>query len=79
MSSPVIFAHKVIHQIAKQCVPSASSMTLDDYLALRIAFRSLGGQWQALAQGDIQHMKLLKDVVKEWGKQHAEKKTTGLI
>lgn len=75
MAGPVIFAHKIIQQVAKQC--GVAGLTEDDYLTIRVMFRSQGGNWQELAQGDIHHMKLLKDIVKAWVKNTPKSK--GLV
>jgi hypothetical protein len=36
-------------------------------MVMRIAFRKVGGSWEALFAGDQQQMNLLKFVVGSWG------------
>ena len=49
-----------------------------DYSLIRVMFHSQGGTWQGIMRGNIDHVVLLEDVVKAWGKAEGRIKRTDL-
>ncbi len=45
----------------------------EDYTALRVVFRKMGGSWAMIADGDITNARLLARIVKKWGKMPGRK------
>lgn len=71
---PKVFANKVISQMIKHMVSEDTVVEPRDYLALRSVFKTCGGSWEKLVDGDQIHIELLKKVVSEWGKMPGRKK-----
>lgn len=70
--TPVLFANKVIRQLVDQFVDGDVAVLPDDYTKLRVAFRKLGGSWEAVVLGDIEETRRLLTIVKKWGKARKE-------
>ncbi len=59
----------VVHMLAEDMV-----IELDDYMAIRTAFRTCGGSWGEISLGNIVHLELLKKIVTAWGNMPGRKK-----
>jgi len=70
---PLVFANDVIRQTANHVVDDKVLILPQDYTALRVVFRKLGGSWASLADGDINQARLLAEIVKKWGKMPGRK------
>lgn len=66
---PKQFANNVLKQVCSHMLADDIVVKLDDYIAMRVAFRNLGGMWQEIADGNIVHLELLKKVVTVWGNE----------
>jgi hypothetical protein len=73
---PHHFANNVLKQMIEHSFGDDLLVTYEDYMALRVAFRSLGGLWTEIGDGNIVHLKLLGEVVTAWG-QMPDRKHTG--
>lgn len=65
---PLIFANKVIRQIADHLLGSDVILSPKDFSVLRVVYRRLGGTWEKLIGGDLKSLKILEDVIIRWGK-----------
>lgn len=65
---PLLFANKVISQMVAHLFGGELVIWPDDFIAMRVAFRRLGGLWDQVADGNIVHLQLLSKVVTGWGK-----------
>lgn len=63
---PKIFANHVIRQMVSHLLGEQTVVDKDDFMVLRTAFRSLGGQWSALSDGSMQHLEILQNVISQW-------------
>lgn len=65
--TPKVFANQVIQLLVKHSLSAGRDISDEDYMAMRVAYRNMGGSWQALSQGDKAQTALLKSVVEAWG------------
>jgi hypothetical protein len=70
---PKQFANNVLQQVASHMLADDIVVEPDDFMAMRVAFRSLGGTWTEVASGNIVHLELLKKVVTAWGNMPGRK------
>ena len=47
-----------------------------DYTAMRVVFRKLGGSWEKLSDGDVQHNQLIVRVIQAWGNAQSKGRKT---
>ena len=73
--SPRLFGNHVISQLVGHMMGEDMLVESQDLLSLRTAFRSSGGSWLALGDGDITQMDLLKKLIGAWGKMPGRRKT----
>ncbi len=71
---PKQFANHVLKQTCAHMLADDIAVEADDYMAMRVAFRNLGGLWSEIADGNIVHLELLKKVVTAWGQMPGRKK-----
>lgn len=64
---PKILANRVIQQMVDHMFADAPPMTTKDFMVVRTVFRSAGGGWQGLTNGDTKELDLLKSIVTSWG------------
>jgi len=76
---PSIFANKVIRQLVEHLFADGFKIKADDYAAIRVVFRSLGGSWDQLGLGSMAQMDLLTKVVTGWSKLPHEKKSDRVV
>jgi hypothetical protein len=76
---PRIFANKVIRQLIDHLFADGFKVKANDYAAIRVVFRTLGGSWDQLGLGSMQQMDLLQKVVTGWSKLPHEKKSDRVI
>lgn len=74
-----VFSNKVIRLLIKNMGPGNLVVNPDDYMAIRVAFRRIGGSWEKFSSGDIQHINLLKAVVKKWCQTPGRKTDTEVV
>lgn len=72
-SHPRQFANHVLRQIVTHLAAEDMIVTKEDYIAMRVAFRSLGGSWVEIAFGNIVHLELLKKIVTAWSQEPGRK------
>lgn len=72
--APIVLANRIIKQFSDHLLAGAANPEDRDYQVMRVVFRRLGGNWQAVYNGDIQQIKMLEKVVTGWG---ASKKKAG--
>ncbi len=72
---PRQFANRVLKQVIQHMLSEDLVIALDDYMAMRVAFRKCGGSWFEVSQGNIVHLELLKKVVTAWGNMPGRKTT----
>lgn len=63
---PLVFADRLIRQLVDHMGGPDVITEDDDFMAMRTAFRSNGGDWETLYQGSPDQHKLLKNVVTAW-------------
>lgn len=71
---PLVFANNVIRETVDHVVTGGVIILPQDYTALRVAYRKLGGSWAKIADGDIASIRLLTRIVKRWGKMPNRKR-----
>jgi DNA topoisomerase I len=71
---PLAFADRVLGAMISAVVGSDVVIASDDYTALRVAYRRLGGSWEALWHGDPASLELAKGLVAAWGQSPRRKK-----
>jgi hypothetical protein len=76
-SQPKLSANRVIHQLVQHTVSENLTPSAMDYMVMRIAFRKIGGSWEALFAGDQKQMNLLKFVVGSWGQMPSQVQDAG--
>lgn len=64
---PLLFANQLIVQFVQHMLGGDLVVEANDFTVIRVAFRKLGGSWEALVGGDLQQVELLKKVVQTWG------------
>jgi hypothetical protein len=65
---PLAFANRVIREIMDNVCGKEQLATREDYLTIRLAFRHIGGSWEAITQGSPAHTRALGRLVKAWAK-----------
>lgn len=76
---PRIFANRVIRQLIDHSFGEDLIAEPDDFLTIRTAFRSSGGSWRRIGDGDTAHLDKLKNVVTAWGQMPGRKKHSDRI
>jgi hypothetical protein len=71
---PLLFANRAIQHYAKAFLDDVE-LTPRDCTKIRVMFRSLGGSWFEIAQGDSAMVGKLSQVVKSWGQAAKAKKS----
>jgi hypothetical protein len=71
---PKIFANRVIRELVLHMICEGAELEPDEYMAIRVAFRKLGGNWESISGGDMEQFELLKGVVTAWGDEFNPKK-----
>jgi hypothetical protein len=71
---PKIFANHVIRQMVDHMLGDGIILEPKDYLIVRTAFRSLGGEWDQVGEGALDHLEKLKNVITQWGQMAKPKK-----
>jgi hypothetical protein len=71
---PKVFANRVVRELITHMVCEGADIKPNDYMAIRVTFRKLGGDWEAISHGDMEQFELLKKVVTTWGNQYQPKK-----
>lgn len=64
---PLLFANHVISQFSAHLLGEDTIVEPNDFMAIRVVFRRLGGSWENLQLGDPAQMEILKNVVGAWG------------
>lgn len=62
---PLVFANRVIRQFADHLLGGVT-IKPKDYAVMRLVFRKMGGNWEALVHGDVNQLTLLEKVVTRW-------------
>jgi hypothetical protein len=75
---PILFANNVIRNTVDHTVSEQTLVFPQDYTALRVVFRKMGGSWEQIASGSIDHLRLLARIVKKWGKMPGRKRKSEL-
>ena len=70
---PKVFANHVIRQMVDHMFGEDLVTEKVDYMVIRTAFRSLGGVWDQISLGNLQHLETLKQVVTTWGQSPGRK------
>jgi hypothetical protein len=70
---PRQFANHVIKQMAAHMLADDMVVEYNDFMVIRIAFRSCGGKWSEICAGDMDQLELLKNVVTAWGNMPGRK------
>lgn len=73
---PHVFANNVLKQMIEHSFGDELVIEYADYQAMRVAFRSIGGLWTEIGDGNIVHMTLLAKVVTAWGQMPDRKLTS---
>ena len=76
---PHVFANHVLKQMVEHSFGGDLVIEYDDYHAMRVAFRSLGGLWSEIGAGNIVHLTLLGKVVTAWGQMPERESTTDTV
>lgn len=66
----LFFADRVITKIVGQTKPDLV-LKKSDLELIRETFRASGGKWFNVVQGDLDHIRLLKETAKVWIENHA--------
>jgi hypothetical protein len=64
--TPLAFADRLIRMSVDNSAGADMIILPQDYMALRVTFRKMGGSWEKLGNGDIRHCRLLSEVVRAW-------------
>lgn len=65
---PLVFANRVIRMLVDHLHGPDMMMTKEDYSQIRVTFRSKGGSWEPVWQGDTEQLDTLKAIVNVWAK-----------
>jgi hypothetical protein len=71
---PKIFANHVVRQMVDHMMGEGVLLDPSDYMVLRTAFRTLGGVWRSVSDGDLEHLDKLKNVVTTWAQMRQPRK-----
>lgn len=69
---PLEFANRVIRRFVDNLYGDDVGVMPQDYTAMRVVFRKLGGSWEKVSQGDINHCRKIVQVVQGWGKRQKD-------
>jgi len=64
---PIVFANRVIRKIVDNSFGEKLRIEGDDFMTIRTAYRSKGGNWEHFWHGDPIQQNLLKQVIVAWG------------
>lgn len=73
-SPPILFANRVFRQLVDHLVGDDMIMLPHDYTVMRMVFRAAHGSWEQAVHGNIQHLRLLAEIVKAWGAMPGRKR-----
>jgi hypothetical protein len=76
---PHVFANHVLKQMIGHSFGDDLVIEYDDYHALRVAFRSMGGLWTEIGAGNIVHLTLLAKIVTAWGQMPERENTSDQV
>ena len=65
---PLVFANQVIRRLVDNLLGGDMIVSKENYLTMRTVFRSRGGSWSKITEGDTDHTRLLVRVVAAWGR-----------
>jgi hypothetical protein len=74
VNPPLIFSHRIIRQLVDHLLGEDFITEDSDFKSIRLVFRNKGGSWEKFLNGDLQHNKLLQDVVSAWAQLPGRKK-----
>jgi DNA topoisomerase IB len=74
-SAPLAFSDRLIRMLLDH-MGSETLVKEDDFLAMRTLFRTLGGSWELLYQGDPDQHGILRNVVTAWAQAPERSKST---
>lgn len=77
--APLRFADRVVHTLIRNKMGADFQILPNDYLVIRSAFRSRGGNWEQVVQGSLQDHKLLTDIVSAWAQLAVKRSFTDLL
>lgn len=66
---PIHFANRLIRKLVDNLLGPDMMILPADYLLLRLAFKSRGGTWEGIIQGDMTTTRLIENLIVIWGKQ----------
>jgi hypothetical protein len=66
----------VIRQIVDHLLGEDLIVEKHDFMVMRTAFRSLGGEWVLVSSGSLPQLELLKQVVIQWGQAPGRRNKT---
>lgn len=72
-ATPKIFANRMIRLLVDHSLGEDTIMGADDYMVIRVAFRNMGGTWEAISLGHPDAINMLKQVVQAWSKDPKQK------
>lgn len=64
---PLEFANRVLRRFVDNLFGGKVEVIPQDYTVMRVVFRNLGGSWEQILHGNIEHCKLVVRVVQSWG------------
>lgn len=79
IEQPKLMANKVIQQLVDHMLAGVPPLEGKDFMVIRTVFRSAGGAWASIANGDTKHFGLLKDIVTAWANQRGPAKQKDFI
>lgn len=71
---PLVFANRVIRMMMDHSAGEEVISLPEDYMAIRVVFRKLGGLWLSVMHGDVGHIKLIRRIIVAWGQQPHRRK-----
>ncbi len=76
---PRVFANRMIQQIIEHSFGDDMTVDPNDYMAIRTAFRNLGGSWEQISLGNHKTLELLKQVITAWGQDPKRQKNQPVL
>lgn len=76
---PKILANRVIQQMVEHMLANAPVLEAQDFMVIRTTFRSMGGTWVGILEGDKKQLDLLKKTVETWGAMQPPPNKGGFI
>lgn len=73
-SPPILFANRVFQHLVQHLVGEDAIMLPQDYMTMRLVFRTCTGSWERVLTGDIVHLRLLAAIVTAWGAMPGRKR-----